>query len=493
MKCPSKICMLLAVVLGLTAALSGCGNKEINNEEPYNIVWYSSGVSSAEDEAVYAEVNKYTQEKIGATVQCTPIRSSEFNDKMRLLFSSNSQFDMCFTSSSRDFVDNVKNGVFLKLDDLLQKQGKDIWEMTPDYFFECSTVGDGIYAIPVLKDVASEWVIACKSYLVEKYQIDLSTVQKLEDFTPIFETIKKNEAGIYPIVTRGNNSLFRFLPFEAISGSPVGAFRIGSYDTIVNQYDTDEARNFYRLVREWYLKGYIRKDAATVTNDEDIYKADSFFAEYQGYLPYAEENYKSPDMPDHKRMSFVRNLFSPYVTTDGVMGAALAVSANSQNPEKTMEFINLINTDKYLRNLMAYGIRDKHYVLDEQNRAKAPEGFKTLADAGYYHASNPYTQGNRFLLYPLATQPTDVWDKYKEFNETATKSGVLGFVFDWSNVSSEIAALQNVYQEFMPSLLVGAVDPDEYLPKAMEKFRSAGLDKVLKEIQRQLDEWKRNH
>jgi len=38
--------------------------------------------------------------------------------------------------------------------------------------------------------------------------------------------------------------------------------------------------------------------------------------------------------------------------------------------------------------------------------------------------------------------------------------------------------------------MTGTVDPDEYLPKAIEKFKAAGLDKIIAEAQSQIDAWK---
>lgn len=46
----------------------------------------------------------------------------------------------------------------------------------------------------------------------------------------------------------------------------------------------------------------------------------------------------------------------PHVRTGNVLRSAFDISENSKNPEKTMEFINLLNTDKYLRNLVSFGI-----------------------------------------------------------------------------------------------------------------------------------------
>ena len=288
---------------------------------------------------------------------------------------------------------------------------------------------------------------------------------------------------------RGNNTFFRFLPFEEITGCSVGAFRTDSFDKVVNQYDTDEARAFFKLMREWYQKGFMRSDAATAVNDSDIRATGNFFAAYGGWLPSSD--FVSDSTPEDKRVVHIHGLNEPHLRTGNVFGSGFAISSNSKNPEKTMEFINLLNTDKYLRNLVAYGIEGVHYKAVGDNQWDLPDGVTKKSDTGY--APVVHTQGNRFILRTRAgVEPENMWDLFKEFNETATVYPTLGFVFNPDSVMNEVTAIENVYQEYAPSLMVGAVDPDEYLPKFLEKLKSAGSDKIIAEMQKQYDEWKAN-
>ena len=86
--------------------------------------------------------------------------------------------------------------------------------------------------------------------------------------------------------------------------------------------------------------------------------------------------------------------------------------------------------------------------------------------------------------------PKDKWEKFEEFNASAVKSPTLGFNFNSDSVRSELASITNISMEFYPALGTGSVDPEEYLPKFNKKLEEAGIDKVLKEIQKQYDEWK---
>ena len=48
------------------------------------------------------------------------------------------------------------------------------------------------------------------------------------------------------------------------------------------------------------------------------------------------------------------------MTNISARGALTAVNAQTKHPEKAVEFLNLVNTDEYLRNLLNYGIEGEH-------------------------------------------------------------------------------------------------------------------------------------
>ena len=51
-------------------------------------------------------------------------------------------------------------------------------------------------------------------------------------------------------------------------------------EKVINQYETEEFMEFCRIMRDWYNKGYVRKDGATVTDTSPDRKACKFIAEY---------------------------------------------------------------------------------------------------------------------------------------------------------------------------------------------------------------------
>ena len=80
----------------------------------------------------------------------------------------------------------------------------------------------------------------------------------------------------------------------------------------------------------------------------------------------------------------------------------------------------------------------------------------------------------------------------EEFNANLKQAPSLGFVFDGAAVKTETGACLNVQAEFESTLHGGSdKDPEKTLEEYRAKMKAAGVDKVLAEVTRQLDEWKK--
>ena len=75
-------------------------------------------------------------------------------------------------------------------------------------------------------------------------------------------------------------------------------------------------------------------------------------------------------------------------------------------------------------------------------------------------------------------------------NNNAKKSPLLGFVFDPSAVSSEIAQVTAVSSEYA-ALYNGSREIDEFYDDYISRMKAAGIEKIREEAQRQLDEYKK--
>jgi putative aldouronate transport system substrate-binding protein len=239
--------------------------------------------------------------------------------------------------------------------------------------------------------------------------------------------------------------------------------------------------NALKVTRDYFLKGYVNKDAATSqTSSLDAYKTGNVFSTVEPLKPGKAEEIASATALDGKLAQIT--LTGKTVATSETTGAMLAISTTSKNPERALMLINLLHTDQEIINLLNFGIEGTHYTRSGNVMTQTDK-------SGQYAPGVAWELGNQFLNYVWSTEAPDKWEQFKKFNEGATSSPALGFTFDSEPVKSEVGALANVLREYQKALETGSVDLDEMLPKYIAAQKSAGLDKVIAEKQKQLDEF----
>ena len=62
-------------------------------------------------------------------------------------------------------------------------------------------------------------------------------------------------------------------------------------------------------------------------------------------------------------------------------------------------------------------------------------------------------------------------------------------MWDSSSVLNQVTACNNVVSEYNNALLWGSIDPAENLPKFIEALKAAGIDEIIAEKQKKLDEF----
>ncbi|MBR6728659.1 MAG: ABC transporter substrate-binding protein [Clostridia bacterium] len=481
--------LTLAIILLLGAvAQTGCTSKEAKTSGEggtYEVIWHDKGSLTEDHDLVYEEINKYIEPLIGATVKNIPFSYSEYTEKIRLVLASQSDFDICFTASGNNYEINAANDGFLDVEELLKSHGQGILEQVPEYVLEAAKINGVLYAVPCYKDYAQENVFYYNGDIADKHNIDMSNVKTLADLGPIMQTIKEKEPELYPMLFTYSLSPYSMMSFEKVSGGVVGSIDLNGDPTkIINPFETEEAMEYFKTMHSFYKQGFFRPEVATLTNNDDIDDSRRFFAIVQE-LPYLVDQRNATKSFEDRVLHLQE---SPLISTSCVRGSMIAFNKNSKNPEKAMEFLNLLNTDKTLRNMVAYGIEGKHYIAVGEDQYKLPEGCTTKEDTGFN--TSVFTQGNKYLTRMIEGTPADIFEKYQEFDNNARKSPALGFAFDPTKVKSQYSAVSNAYNQYMPALLTGSVDPEKVLPDAMEKLRAAGLDELLAEMQKQYDEWR---
>ncbi|MGL4572441.1 MAG: ABC transporter substrate-binding protein [Clostridium sp.] len=474
-----KIVALAAcAVVATSSLLTGCGktdNAGGKDGDITTLTWYSIGGEPKDLKMVQDKANEYLGEKIGVNLDMKFVDFGDYNQKMSVIINSGEDYDLAFTCSwAGDYLGNARKGAFLELDPYLDKQGKDMKAEIDQRFWDGAKVDGKTYAIPNQKEigVAPMWVFT-KEY-VDKYKVPYKDLHTLEDLEPWLKVIKEKEPNVTPLyITKG----FSFTTFFDQLVDPVGVSLDDKDLKIQNMFETKEMKKALDTLRKYYKAGYINQDAATAQDDKAVKR---FVTKADGQ-PYAE-NIWSKDL---KYPVVASTITDTWITNGSTTGSMIAVSKNSKNPEKAVEFLNLLNTDSYLRNLLNYGIEDTHYKKTGDNTIELIKPEDKRYDVPYF------AMGNLFKTYAVGDEPGNKWEEFAAFNDAAKLSPALGFKFDSSKVSTEIAAINNVLEEFKATIYSGSVDVDEYLGKLNAKLKEQGIEKVMTEMETQMEEWKK--
>ncbi|MCU6712963.1 ABC transporter substrate-binding protein [Paenibacillus sp. J5C_2022] len=480
---------LLALATSATLVLGACGNNgntpgnESANggkkeEKPVELIWYTIGTPQKDVDRVMDEVSKYTKEKIGVTVKMNMIDWGDYTQKMQVMTASGEPMDIMFTSSwAFDYVQNARKGAFMDITDLLKEHGQGIIDTLDPAFLEGSKVDGKNYGIPANKELPAQEVWRFNKGLLDKHNLSMDGIYSLESLEPLLKQIKELEPGVAPLAV--DKTFGPYLPFDYVIEAMPFAVPLDSTDyKIVNILETDEMKNTLATMHKYYKAGYIPTEAATKDSLTDLQATGKWFADKATSQPFADNLWSQST--GYPIVSTPQS--EPYIYNWSVMGSLQAISANSEYPEKAMEFLNLLNTDPVLRNMVDSGIEGVHYKKVSENV------MENLPESKNYDMPT-FSLGNVMLNYLNPADPENKWEEFKKFNDAGKPAPLLGFNFDPTSVTTELAALSNVKEEFWTALMTGTVDPEEYLPKATDKFKAAGMDKVMAEMQKQLDEW----
>ncbi|MDQ0873870.1 putative aldouronate transport system substrate-binding protein [Paenibacillus sp. V4I3] len=479
--------LLLSACGGNSGGAAPAGDKEVKPEEKpteLTVAFPIFGAVPKDLSLVQDSINQIAQKKINATVKLTPISFGNWDQQINLMLSSSEKLDLMYVGGN-NYSSYVSKGQIVALSKLLEQHGQGIAKAMDSSYLNAAKIAGSIYAIPTIRDFAAYNGLTMRKDLVDKYQIDVSKIRTLDDVEATLKTIKEKEPNVTPLIPGniGRTMLDSYRTFDML-GDSLGV--LPNFDNnlkVVNLYETEEYAQFTKKMRNWYTSGLILKDAATnKTSQFDLIKSNRGFAYFSNMKPgFEQQESKSSGVP-----VVTANLLQPVSTTTNVTGVMWGIPINSKTPEKAMDFLNLMYSDKDIVNLFDWGVEGKHYVKSG-DVIDYPQGVDTKSSG--YNPNTGWLFGNQFLSYVFKGDDPKIWEKMDQFNKSALKSKALGFTFDANPVKAEYAAVTNVVTQYKLPLETGSVDPEKVLPEFISKLKSAGIDKIITEKQKQLDEW----
>lgn len=476
----SKLTVLFTTLLMLFVS---CGKEEakVNNEVPTLKIITIGGGQPANYDSWVKKVNEYIEPKIGAKVSVEVISWGDWDSKRNVIATSNTPFDILFGNIAT-YANDVSTGLYLDLSPLLkEKEFKPLYNSMPESIWDGIKINGEIYAVPTYKDSSITQYFVIDSKYAKESNLDLSGQKDLPYFDSLLRRIKKetnkpslllNNMGVYQIF---NNYDTFGLPFNVLG------VKVDDKDMkVVNMLEQPEIKNDLNFIHKWYKDGIINPDAP-VTTQTPKYKP--FFIA-QGW-PLAAKTVWGPQ--NGTDVDLVQ--YGPTIISNGsIQGSLNGISASSEYPKKALEFLQLINTDNKLRDMFAYGEETINFDYVQkfgENRVHRNDKNQWPLPA--------YAQATFFNMSITDDVKENQWNEVKKLNENATPSVLLGFTFNIEPVINEIANVNAIWNKYEADLLNGVNPPKEEVAKIMKEMKAVGLDKIQKEAQKQVNEFKANN
>lgn len=463
------------------------------------VIYPSMGAIPNGLQAVEDEINKITEAELNIHVMLNMIESGSYDRQIGLMMSSGETADLLMTmpSGSSSYTNMQAQGQLSEITQLLDTHGADIKALLGE-FIRGTTIAGKLYGVTGYRNLAcSEYIVMRTDVLEDLGLLEMArNMTTLSEYEEILKAVKESERWSYlaPLVSTnpgecmaqesdyiGHNAFSEMTCYDTLGDRNrlISIDPTGNDPTVRINYETEEYRSMYEMMRKWYEAGYVYKDSATTTDmGQTIVKSDaafSFFSNSELGIESAKSAACGMDM------TCVKIIDQP-ITTGSCTKFVWTVPSTAKESEAAMTFLNMMYTDARICNLMAWGIENVDYEVVD-GVAKYIEGNETPA----YH-TNDFVYGNQFLILPWEGMASDIREQSLAATRNCTLSAYLGFSCDTSSVTSELSAIINVISQFRPQVETGMADEAVY-GEFLDKLKATGAELIRECYQEQLDAW----
>lgn len=381
----------------------------------------------------------------------------------------------------------VTNGYVLELTDMLENELADTMAVMPENWILSGMINGKVYAIPRYNGLVGTYKYIFDTGVYGDV-VDWSTVDSLDDLDAVMPKLKAAAPDEFPFVY--NNELVR-VKYIDDHVSVVGTYlaTVGDSPELVNIFATDAFREGVEMAYRWSQAGYSNPEgsANTLGHDAIINSGAS-----KGVMMAHSYTVETIDEMFTQNNSYGATFKSVQIAVNDLPTNTITygIAYTSENPSAAAKMLNLIWTDAFVMNSLIYGLEGTSWVWNEDHSSIVyPEGL-SLETVPYTALYSCGAFGNQFLLHPMNGQTTEADKVYMaELNNTAWVPPLIGFQPSSENVATQIAAVNNIYNQYYKVLTYGDVDPEVYLPEFLAALETAGINDIIADYQKQADEW----
>lgn len=428
-------------------------------------------------------VSAITREKIGANVEFIMMEYANQTQQLNLLLSAgDDSIDVFYV---KDMATTVANGQAMDITELIAPYADEINEAVGEKVFECGYLNGVCYGIPRLLDMASTAMYSMRADIAAEFGYKNGDSITLDELDELFAKVHAKHPDVPLIGPNNGTGVFTDTRVDQMGNNPYNLGVLTDYGqttTVSNYYESDEFLELVKHLETWNKNGYYMTDMMNVTESQiDYIPTGRCFGAFSSHFSPEMNGIWQTDNFGVEMccMSIFPQAYCKTPTT------VFCVNPATKNADKAVAMMALMATDPEVVNLMINGIEGVHYVVKEDGSATYPDGVDS-SNVGWCIGYS-WANMNSTLSIPF-NYPADYFEQMIQANEDALKSNAFGFKLDSANITDEIAACTNVYNQYFKALYSDAVDDYDAMVKTLQdEMKAAGIDKIVAEKQAQLD------
>ena len=340
--------------------------------------------------------------------------------------------------------------------------------------------------MPMLKDLGAEVFFRLNSdYFEGEKGLVLPEEMSFAELEPLLKMYKEDHPSEYPFYLTGSGPLGMFQTHERIVGNylviPYSKAGTPEGTKIIPVWEDEEYMEKLRCLHRWYELGYINPDAATT---EDMpYSLGNPVRTGTAWTGY--KGWSNPEIVGFN-VKLVR-FIGPNMSRSTQQGALIAVNAaaSEAHVRACLKYMELLYTNRQLRDTLAYGIEGRHFNYYEDTVIRTELGSEEYTLDNFQ--TGPAVSASVVSANEAVLADPDQWQKVYEGYRHAKLSDTQGFSFGQETMEAERSVLSAIWSNRLAELVTGTIDPDEAIASIGQEMEAAGLDQVREEAQRQLD------
>lgn len=547
-----RVSMALAAIMTASVCLAGCGNttdnagstkagsseavkeesktdtvvseaseqtEEVKELDPVTIQFWIGGPGKQKDsDRVWEAFNEKLQEYVpNTTVEITCMPTAEYKEKYPQMLASGEAVDLTWiarwvTGSNQLIMD----GNLMALDDLVDEYGQGIKETLGEdvldmhrypkddklyYLISWQGLYSNVRAFKVpteLAQLAGDTWLEDTQKVVTKWWNEYSSPDDLQavfDQLDIYFAALKENDKLYAGLTQATFGAWLY-PNRLSSESSLQMYNIGvphmdESFTVIDTIQSDYYRVYAQNMAEFYKKGYIRSDIASLEkNTLSFVKGGEYTPNtsvidvHNDLTPSAAQMYSATAGVD---ISLIQIENEGYLSKGDA--TAMAIPYCADEPERAMMVLNALYTEPELYQLLIYGFEGEHYTDNGDGTITTDYGAQGTADSNY--GLWKWTVGTCKNSLVTQADVAGYYDELQAQEKDAIISSFINFVFDDSNVTDVVASLKAIDGEYK-SMIDNGYMGDEWeatLDKWISERKAAGVDRLIEELQNQINDY----